>query len=48
MRLYVIPLTHMRNISSVYLPAEGKCAVGSSKKPRKDWTRYQGAWHLLR
>ena len=47
MKLYVIPLTHLRNISAVYIPANGKYAVGSSKKPRKDWTRYEGAWHLL-
>jgi hypothetical protein len=47
MRLYVIPLTHLRNISSVYIPANGKYATDSSKKPRKDWTRYEGAWHLL-
>jgi hypothetical protein len=47
MKLYVIPLTHLRNISSVYIPANGKYATGSSKKPRKDWTRYEEAWHLL-
>jgi hypothetical protein len=47
MRLYVVPLTHLRNISSVYIPVDGKYAVGSSKKPRKDWTRYERAWHLL-
>jgi hypothetical protein len=47
MKLYVIPLTHLQNISSVYIPANGKYATGSSKKPRKDWTRYEEAWHLL-
>jgi hypothetical protein len=47
MKLYVIPTSHLRNVSSVYIPADGKYAVGSSKKPRKDWTRYEGAWHLL-
>jgi len=46
MKVYVIPLTHLRNVSSVYIPGEGKYAVGNSK-PRKDWTRYEGAWHLL-
>jgi hypothetical protein len=46
-KVYVIPLTHLRNISSVYIPANGKYATDSSKKPRKDWTRYEGAWHLL-
>ena len=47
LKLYVIPLTHLRNISSVYIPANGKYVTGNSKKPRKDWTRYEGAWHLL-
>jgi hypothetical protein len=47
LKLYVIPLTHLRNISSVYIPANGKYAIGSSKKPRKDWTFYEEAWHLL-
>jgi hypothetical protein len=47
MKLYVIPLNHLRNISSVYIPAEGKYAVGNSHKPRKDWTGYEEAWHLL-
>jgi hypothetical protein len=47
MKLYVITLTHLRNISSVYIPANGKYAKGSSKKPWKDWTRYEDAWHLL-
>ncbi len=46
-RVYVIPLTHLRNVSSVYIPMEGKYAVDNSNKPRKDWTRYEGAWHLL-
>src|SRR6266542_5925667 len=47
MRLYVIPLTHLRKVSSIYIPVEGKYAVDNSHKPRKDWTRYEGAWHLL-
>ena len=46
-KLYAIPLTHLRNVSGVYIPANGKYAVGSSKKPRKDWTRYEEAWHLI-
>jgi hypothetical protein len=46
-RVYVIPLTHLRNLSYVYLPVEGKYVTGG-RKPRKDWTRYEGAWHLLR
>jgi hypothetical protein len=47
MKVYVIPLTHLRNVSSVYLPVEGKYAMDSSKKAKKDWTRYEEAWHLL-
>jgi hypothetical protein len=47
-KVYVVPLTHLRNISSVYIPIEGKYAVDNSHKPRKDWTRYEEAWHLLR
>jgi hypothetical protein len=46
LNLYVIPLSHLQGVSSVYIPAEGKY-VGSSRKPRKDWTRYEGLWHLL-
>ena len=47
MRAYVIPLTHLRTVASVYLPVDGKYAVGNSHKTRKDWTRYEDAWHLL-
>ena len=47
MKLYVIPTSHLRKVSAVYIPADGKYAVGSSKKPRKDWTRYEAAWDLL-
>jgi hypothetical protein len=47
MKLHVVPLTQLRNVSYVYIPVEGKYAIGSSKKPRKDWTRYENAWHLL-
>jgi hypothetical protein len=45
-RVYVIPLTHLRKVSSVYIPADGKYAVDTGKKPQKDWTRYERAWHL--
>jgi len=46
-KLYVIPLSHLRRVSSVFMPSDGKYAGGSSKKPRKDWTRYEEARHLL-
>lgn len=45
MKLYVIPTAHLRNVASVYIPADGKYVMGSSKKPRKDALRE--AWHLL-
>jgi hypothetical protein len=48
MKLHVVPTAHLRNVSSVYIPSDGKYAVGTSKKPIKDWTRYEEAWHLLR
>ena len=47
MKLYVIPILHLRNAPSVYIPADGKYAIGSSKKPKKDWNRYEDAWHWL-
>lgn len=46
-KLYVVPTNHLRNVSAVYIPADGKYAVGSGKKPRRNWTRYENAWHLL-
>jgi hypothetical protein len=46
MKVYVVPLSHLRKVSSVYLPAEGKYVSGG-RKPIKDWTCYEGAWHLL-
>ena len=46
MPLYVVPTKDLRNIDNVYIPANGK--YGTFKKPRKDWSRYQDAWHLLR
>jgi hypothetical protein len=47
MKLYVIPTSHLRSVASVYIPSDGKYSVGNSHKPRKDWTRYEEAWHLL-
>jgi hypothetical protein len=47
LRVYVIPLTHLRKVSSVYIPVEGKYALGNGRKARKDWTRYEDAWHLI-
>ncbi len=39
MRIYVIPLAHLRKVSFVYIPVDGKYAVGNNKKPQKDWSR---------
>ena len=47
MKLYVIPISHLRNVSSVYIPADGKYAIGGGKKPKKDWNLYENAWHWL-
>jgi len=45
-KLYVIPLSHLRKVSSVFMPSDGRY-VDSSKKSRKDWTGYEEAWNLL-
>ena len=47
-RIYVIPKTHLRKVSFVYIPADGKYAVGNNNKPQIDWSRYEGAWPLIR
>src|SRR5947199_860095 len=39
-KLYVIPLPHLRRLSSGFRPRHDKYAVGTSKKPRKVWPRY--------
>lgn len=46
-KLYVVPRSHLRNVSAVYVPANGKYHLYSGKKPRKDWTVYEDAWHLI-
>jgi hypothetical protein len=47
MNVYIIPITHLRKVSFAYIPVKGKYAASSSKKPKKDWNRYEGAWHML-
>jgi len=43
-----VPTADLRNVSYVYIPANGKpAAKGSGKQPRRDWTRYENAWRLL-
>lgn len=34
MRLYAIPLFHLRNLSSVYIPADGKYIMGGKNYER--------------
>ena len=47
-KVYVVPTADLRNVSYVYIPANGKpAAKGSGKQPRRDWTRYENAWRLL-
>ena len=46
-KLYVVPTAHLRKLSAVYIPATGKYAAGRGKESRRDWTRYENAWHLL-
>ncbi len=31
----------------VFAFVANSCNAFTSKKPRKDWTRYERAWHLL-
>ena len=45
-KIYIVPTADLRNVEFVYIPADGKYA-GSGKKPRRDWTHYENAWHLL-
>ena len=45
-KIYVVPTADLRKVEFLYIPADGKYA-GSGKKPRRDWTHYENAWHLL-
>jgi len=47
MKLYVIPTLHLRDVASVYIPADGKYADHGGRKPKKDWNLYEDAWHWL-
>ena len=46
-KVYVVPTVDLRNVSYLYIPADGRYAVGTGKKLQRDWTRYENAWHLL-
>ena len=47
MKLYVVPRSHLRNVSAIYIPGDGKYHPETGKRPARDWTRYENAWHLL-
>ena len=46
-KVYVVPTADLRNVSYVYIPANGRYALGAGTKPQRDWTRYENAWRLL-
>ena len=47
MKLYVIPRSHLRKVSSIYIPGDGKYHPETGKRPVRDWTRYENALHYL-
>jgi hypothetical protein len=47
LRLYVIPLTELENIKRINIPVTG-AYIRTSRKPIRDWTLFENAWHLLR
>ena len=47
MKLYVVPRSHLRNVSSIYIPGDGRYHPETGKRPARDWTRYENAWHHL-
>jgi hypothetical protein len=46
-KLYVVPICDLKNLSWVWLPADGIYARANNKKPKRDWTLYANAWHVL-
>lgn len=46
-RLYVIPLTELKNVTRLNIPVTGEYKW-TWRKPIRDWTRFEDAWHLLR
>jgi hypothetical protein len=47
-KLFVVPTSELKNISTLWLPADGRYADQNNHKPRRDWTVYEGAWRLLK
>lgn len=46
-RLYVIPLSELKNVTRINIPVTGTY-IGTSRKPNRDWTRFENVWYLLR
>ena len=46
-KLYIIPVTDLGKVSEVFMPRKRKYVVSTTKKPLKDLSRYEEAWHLL-
>jgi hypothetical protein len=47
-KLFVIPTRELKKVSKFWLPADGTYATNYKIKPKRDWTAYLNAWHLLR
>jgi hypothetical protein len=46
-RLYVIPLSELKNVTCSNIPVTG-AYIRTSRQPIRDWTIFENAWHLLR
>jgi hypothetical protein len=46
LKLYVVPVRHLLNVTNILLPFSGKYAE-HGKKPKRDWTAYENAWPFL-
>jgi len=47
-KLYVVPVRHLANVTNILLPFNGKYAMGRYKKPNRDWTAYENAWQWVK
>jgi hypothetical protein len=45
--VYVLPVRDLQTVSGIWLPYTGRYAGGNKKKPKRDWTAYEDAWHKL-
>ena len=46
LRLYVIPLSELKNVAYLNIPVTG-AYIRTSRQPIRDWTIFENAWHLL-